>query len=500
MATTKVTAAELDDQFRGALGYRSMPDGWTPVGAWLRVSGDSQDERNQISELIGHCVKRKYWIAKWYPVHAKSAYKGEHQADLDIAVEDMRDGLIQILVIPHSNRLERRKGKMGTELLNTLSEFVDAGGKVESVEEPTLGNVDIPSRTMTYMTGLMNTEKSETISRETRRAHNRIDANHGVKNRIPGVWYTYKGPKYDKHPVPTDICREYWPKVLMMCIAGDSATKIAAWLDSEGVKTQKGGKWNAGTILHLIHNPIFCGRRLGWRPGTPLLEDEAVVGVDIWEAAQDALFSRPKRGPVAENNRPMLATLKCIRCGSPMYRKKIGGRISRRYVYRCEGRGPQRKGCGNITPYHETETIVALQIFAASTDMHREKTWVKGVNWDAEIADTLQQIKALNPLDLQDEKRRPELIEELREFQRKNEEEATPGGWQLTETDITEGKYFLGLDADGRREYLKSFDIRVEKVTGPEGQTGIHVVIDGTDYGVWAWRYHSPASDEKQAS
>ena len=175
-----------------------MPDNWTPGGGWIRVSGDKQDEENQVREIIGHCVQRDYWIARWYIVHAKSAFKGEHQKDLDIAVEDMREGLTEVLVIAHSNRLERRESRegkpdIGTELLNTLAEFVDAGGHVESVEEPTIGQYDMGSRITNYVTGLINTEKSKTIRRETRRAYDRIDANHGVRNRVPGVWYTIEG-------------------------------------------------------------------------------------------------------------------------------------------------------------------------------------------------------------------------------------------------------------------------------------------------------------------
>ncbi len=491
MSTTRVTPDELATRFVEASGHATMPDAWTPVGAWIRVSGDKQDEENQVAEVIAYCVKHDYWIVRWYIVHAKSAFKGEHQADLDRAIEDMREGITQVLVIAHSNRLERREGKIGTELLSTLAEFVDAGGRVDSVEEPTLGQLDMGSRILTYVTGLQNTEKSLTIRRETKRAYNRIDANHGVRNRVPGVWYDYDGTKYDKHPVPTDICREYWPKVLDRCIAGDSATTIAAWLDSEGVKTQKGGKWNPGTILHLIHNPIFCGRRLGWEKGVPLLKDEAVVPVDKWTLARDTLANRPKRGPVLKTNRPMLAKLKCVRCGSPMYRKQIGGRISRRYVYRCEGQGPQRKGCGNLVPYEQTENIIAVRIFITSDKPWKTKQWVKGQNWDAEIADTIQQIKALNPLDLEDEARRPGLMAELRELQRKNDEEATKGGWLPVDTGITEGEHFIELTRDERREFLKDYDIRVERIDNPPmepGATqGLHVIIDGIDHGVFPY-------------
>jgi len=482
MSTAKVTEAELAERFRHASKHDTMPNDWTPVGGWIRVSGDKQDEANQINEVIGYCVTHKYWIERWYIVHAKSAFKSEHQKDLDKAVEDMREGHTEVLVIAHSNRLERREGKTGTELLNTLAEFVDAGGRDESVEEPTLGEVDIGSRAMTYMTGLMNTEKSKTIRRETKRAYDRIDANQGVRNRVPGVWYTIEGPEYDKHPVPTKLCREYWPQVLKRCIAGDSAYTIAAWLDSEDVPTEKGGKWNQGTVLHLIHNPIFCGRRLGCGGGAPLLKDEAVVPVDIWVLANEALENRPKRGPIAKTNKPMLAKLKCLRCSAPMYRKKIGGRISRRYVYRCEGQGPQRKGCGNLVPYEQMEAAVAILMLAWNDKPHQIRTWIEGTNWDADIADTLQSNRALNPVELgidEYNRRHAELMTQLVDYRWKNEHEATSGGWSTVDvlnedgSVRTKGQHFFSLGAEGRREYLTEFEIRAEKTT-----TGIRIKID----------------------
>jgi len=516
---TKVTESDLAEQFRQASGHATMPEDWTPVGAWIRVSGDKQDETNQVNEVIGYCVQHRYWVVRWYIVHAKSAFKGEHQKDLDRAVEDMREGLTCVLVIAHSNRLERREGDIGTQLLHTLAEFVDAGGHVESVEEDTLGQLDMGGRITTYVTGLINTEKSKTIRRETRRAYDRIDANHGVRNRIPGVWYAYEGPEYDKHPVPTDICRDYWPQVLMKCIAGDSALTIAAWLDSEGVRTMRGGKWNQGTILHLIHNPIFCGRRLGWGQDAPLLKDEAVVSVDIWVKANEALASRPRRGPIAKTNRPMLAKLKCLRCGAPMYRKMIGGRLSRRYAYRCEGQGPQRKGCGNLVAYEQTEFIIAERIFITSTDLYMDRVWEDGWNYDAEIADLVKQINALSPLNEDDEARRPGLINDLRDFQRKNDEEAISGGFvrvyflrdsgqKIHEIDrtrynddelLTVGEHFISQDDEGRREYLaEHHDIRVEKATAEGNIDAVHVVIDGVDHGIFPYPppaiLHRPAT------
>ena len=124
-----------------------------------------------------------------------------------------------------------------------------------------------------------------------------------------------------------------------------------------------------------------------------------------------------------------------------------------------------------------------------STKPYKTRQWVNGWNYDAEIADTVQQINALSPLNEDDEMRRPALIARLREYQAKNETEAISGGYEDVDTDMTEGEHFFSLDADGRREYLKTRDIRVAKEPpdDPGATRGVRVVIDGVDHGVFPY-------------
>ena len=187
--------------------YATMLELWPgePAGIWLRVSTGLQDEANQLPQLLRHCAEQGRRPAKWYIVHGKSAFHGKHQADLDRAVTDMRHGQMSVLVIWHSDRLERRPGKA---LLETLAEFSDAGGRVESVREPTLGQLDFGSQVTTFITGLVNNEKSAHISEQVNLALERINANNATGNRVPWGYVTI-GEKYERKLVPTDFCREW---------------------------------------------------------------------------------------------------------------------------------------------------------------------------------------------------------------------------------------------------------------------------------------------------
>jgi DNA invertase Pin-like site-specific DNA recombinase len=109
------------------------------AGIWIRVSSGKQDEANQLPDVTGYCDTHGYIIAKKYTLHSKSAFHGKQQPTLDKVIADIKAGTITVLVIWHSDRLERREGKA---LLDVLAEIAAAGGRVESVQEPTLGKLD----------------------------------------------------------------------------------------------------------------------------------------------------------------------------------------------------------------------------------------------------------------------------------------------------------------------------------------------------------------------
>jgi site-specific DNA recombinase len=481
--TDRLTSAQLGDMFRHASGYDTMPEGWTPVGAWVRVSSGEQDEENQVPAVIRYCIDRRLWPACCYVVHAKSAFHGKHQADLDRAVADMRDGKTTILVIWHSSRLERRKGK-GTSLLDTLAEFVDAGGRVESVQEPELGRNDMGGEISTFVTGLINHDKSKIISESVKLSIERSKTNGAVYNNAP--WgLMLEGGKYNKQLVPAGYCRKYAPQIFDRCIDGDSLRTIAAWLDAEGVPTYRGkARWNESSVRWIIRNRVYAGR-YQTRKGEPVQKCEAVVSPSTFDRANDALKTRPKRGPVSDD-RPLLANLKCARCGSPMYRIKSGS-TSKRLYYRCFGSGPQRKGCGNMVPLAHTDTIIAIRVFLISNDRFRVKMWVDGKSYDDEISDVKQDIREVTEAERWAEL--PALTAKLGDLRDKQEHETTVGHYDLFDTGITVGQHFIDLDPGQRRVFLRGYDIRVQKATpdDPGAAHGIRVVIDGEDHGVFPY-------------
>ena len=446
----------------------------TEAGVWVRVSTAGQDEENQVPDIQRHCAEHGYSIERRYDLNDKSASKGKQQAKLDEMLNDMRDGTIKVLVCWHSDRLERR----GSEFLQRDIRLIrDAGGKVESVKEPWLGNDDISGEVMTAIAGTFSHQYVVHLTEQVKLAHDRIRANGTVGPGGTPWGFRAVGPKYEKQLVATDLCRQYVPQIFARCIAGGSCRDIAMWLDAEGVPPKRGDKWHEGTVRKLIHNRVYAGRWQDEDKTKTLVYCEPVVSAETFDRASEALSNHPKRGPVNEDNRPMLAGLKCARCeDSPMYRirlKSRGGKFY--YYYRCTGRGAQRQGCGNMIPYDATEAIVLVMVQIMDTQPYRARTWVEGVNWDAEISEVKQDMR--EAVEAEDFAKLPELQARLAELRGR---EVAKGHWEYTDSGMTEGQYFGSLDYDAKREYLKTHhDIRAEKVPQGDGVPAVRLAFDG---------------------
>jgi DNA invertase Pin-like site-specific DNA recombinase len=307
------------------------------AACWFRVSpGPGQEEKLQVPQVLRHCADNNLRPVKFYVVHAKSAFKGEHQADLDRAVKAARDGEFSTLVIWHSDRIERRhnQGESKT-LLATLAEFADAGCQVVSQQEPLLGKADFGSQVVTFIAGLVNNEKVIHIKEGVKLAQDEIAANNATGGRRPWGYYT-DGAKLNRMLHPTDDCKKYVPLIFQHCIDGWSCAKIAVWLDSESVKSPHYGKeirykrgtekrrptvekWHEGSVRHILRNATYAGRRIrrpkkGDKVGTTYqtCPEAAVIDMDTFERAQRALSTREKRGPSQPTKnpvKPMLAKL-----------------------------------------------------------------------------------------------------------------------------------------------------------------------------------------------
>lgn len=416
---------------------------------WIRVSSDRQDEANQVPEVERYAEQRGYDVVERYVVHAKSAYHGKHQGDIDRALDDMRSGRYTVLVCWHSDRIERRKGKA---LLDLLAQFHDAGGRVESVQEPTLGQLDFGGQVMTFIAGLVNHEKSAHISDQVTIAHDRIRSNGATLGRAP-FGYASVGEKYGKRLEATDEGRRIVPGIFERVANGESLESVCAWLREE-----TGRKWWSRSLWLIVRNPTYRGRRQN-AAGVTVSKCPALVDADLWLRANKALVSKPgRRGPAKGQGAMLTSVLFCGECAdrgieSAMYRVLAGRGASARYYYRCTGKGSERRSCGLMVRLAETDATV-VEWLSAMDAPRMVPELIKGTSHYAELADVNLELAELPKRGLSDDAEDAERAR-LRALRRELEAaEDVPDRIELRPTGQTIGEHFRSLDTAGRRAWM----------------------------------------------
>ena len=385
------------------------------AGLLVRVSSGGQDEANQVPDVERHAADRGYRVIKRYTLHDKSAYKGEQQETLDQIIADIRRGYIKVLVVWHSDRIDRR-GVL--EALTFLRQVKDAGGRVESVQEGLLDERNL----ITIINAHMNHQKSAHLSQQVQLAHNRIRENQAFRGRDP-FGYEISGTKYSKRLVIIESLRPIVVEIFQRVIDGESLADVCTWLDSLQVKRSKTTtkKYQAGEVtpwwpamlMRLIRHPAYSGRYyVKWRDestgkmATYAHQCEPIVSRKVQRQAIDALATREKRGPRGNpETRAMLkGVITCPFCDdSPMYR--MTGRLAgaRMEYYRCYGRGAQRKGCGNMVPMADVDQAVNKIIAEAFAVPITERVLIKGNDWSDEIDAVKDAIRDLGSQGLDDD-------------------------------------------------------------------------------------------------
>lgn len=419
------------------------------AGIWLRVSSGGQDEANQLPDVERHCEAHGYDVRRRYELNDKSAWKGQQDEKLAEMLADVRTGAIKVLVVWHSDRLERR----GVEaLFRLLRQVREAGGRVESVKEPNLGAADVGSEAVTAIGAIIARQKSVHLSEQVLIAKDHIRTN-GALDGKPPFGYTSTGDKYSRRLVPTEEGRRLIPEVYRRYVDGASLQDIADWLP---------GNWWAKSVAELIRNTTYAGYRQD-SEGRTVHQCEALVDASLWRRANDRLGTMAHhRGTArAETTALLTSVLKCGRCNGPMYRIQSGHGKSRKPAYRCAGKGPQRKGCGMFVDLAYLEDIVDEEMSSNYLPVI-ERVFIPGHDYESEIQDVRLRMRALAAEDLPDDEHDAKLAELRSERDRLIglSKDSEPGHWRpVIVTDergevVTHASRWNAADHQGRRALL----------------------------------------------
>ena len=259
-------------------------------------------------------------------------------------------------------------------------------------------------------------------------------------------------------------------------IDGDSLNDICQWLNAEGVPLgqsngRKGNGWWDWVAGNIIKNETYTGYR--WQQYADrsthqrvrtVHRCEPLIDAGTFKLANEALTSRPKRGPSNPATRAMLAgVIYCPSCDdSPMYRIMVrwaGG--TRLPHYRCAGRGSQRKGCGNMVKLAAVDGAVNQIVRRTFNVPVTVKRVTPGDDHSQELEAVKLEIRQLAQVDLPDEEYDRRLAELRAERDRIDGLEVEPGSVVVEDTGEVYAEVWAAL-ADGERgRWLASHGFRV---------------------------------------
>ena len=156
-------------------------------------------------------------------------------------------------------------------------------------------------------------------------------AKRGGLQSAPGFGYTVENNVLVPLPYEAEIIRSIFERF----ISGEGYFAIARWLNSLGVKTHRGNKFENRTIEYIIRNPVYIGK-LRWNPVEKTrrnydseniivadAEHEPLVDMNTWETAQKRVLEikaqwRKHMRPAAEHKDWLSGLVKCSECGSSL--------------------------------------------------------------------------------------------------------------------------------------------------------------------------------------
>jgi len=450
-------------------------------GRWLRVSTGSQDEGMQVPDVERWESAHDYDVQRVYTVHGGSAFKGNKKFDDEWAkvIRDITNGVITVLVVWKTDRIDRK-----LQTYQMIKEVVEAGGRVEFVTQPHLNDLStMGGRVALKIQEEVAHEESKVKSDHAIMTRDNLRAAGSITSRAP-FGYVIVGERKAKRFEVVESLRPIVVEIFNRCISGDSLTTIARWLDSKGVPTRNGGKWSKPTIKTILTNRAYMGY-IQTDEGKTTGTCPVIIDADTWKAANNALHSRPKRGPSQNVVKALCAgSIFCPRCtnNSPMYRLQGGRPPSLIYYYRCAGRGAQARGCSLMVRLDKVDAAVNEEM-SNNHLPHPNRIFIPGHNHDAQIADVNFRITQLNPEAMTDDEYDAALKALRAERDSYKAMPAAPDTWAVMATTkdgrgipyeqallvnpddvVTEADRWNDADHAGKREILKEWRITAQNI------------------------------------
>ncbi|MBW3646819.1 MAG: recombinase family protein [Actinobacteria bacterium] len=335
MTARKAPKADVTPALRAAIYCRMSKD---RQGAGLGIDRQEKACRARAEELGAAVVGV-------YPDNDLSASSGKRRPEYERLLADMRAGLIDIVIVWHTDRLHRRPVEL--EEFIAVCESRKPAVTVNAVQSGELDLATPSGRMVARMLG--SAARYEVEHKSARTKESNLQA---AQKGLPRGGLRAFGFEEDKitHRKSEAAALR---KAVKGLLAGESLHEIARGWNKAGLLTSTGKEWNASTVRQVLERPRNAGIRVYqgeefkavWKPIIPLEQHKAVL----------RLLSDPsrKKGP---GNRPRWLLSGIAHCGydgceltvkmasasvgayrkeeksRPIYRCRSGGHLARNAV------------------------------------------------------------------------------------------------------------------------------------------------------------------------
>lgn len=318
-----------------------------PCGTGLGVARQEAECRDLAARIDAQVVRV-------YVDDDSSAFCGVPRPAFEQLLDDVKAGLVDVVIAWHPDRLYRRQ--------RDLLPFIDTvQATAVQVATVTAGNMDLSTASGRMVARVV----GAAAEHESERKSERLQLKHGELARR-GRWaggatpygFRYVGDgMLEIEPEQAAIIREAAERVLQ----GQTLHSICKNLSDRQIATARGGVWRVSTLANTLTMPSVFGFRV-WRgelfPGVwqPILDRDTVERLTV-------VIRNPARKRTVPSGVALLTggRLRCGRCGHPLVSAWAGPRPR---VYVCK-QPPDGRGCGSLSIVAEkVEATIKQQVLS----------------------------------------------------------------------------------------------------------------------------------------
>lgn len=321
-----------------------MPQDVKIAAAYIRVSTEDQVEYSpdaQLAEIRKYAAAHGYILPSEF-IFMDEGISGKHTAKRGefnrmIGVAKQKPKPFDAILLWKFSRFARNR--QDSIVYKSMLRH-DLGIDVVSISEPLAE--DKTSILMEAIIEAMDEYYSINLAEEVKRGMTE-KARRGGLQATPSFGYSVKDNMLTPIPEEAALVRSIFDRF----IRGEGLFPIAKWLNSMGVTTHRGNRFENRTVEYILRNPVYIGK-LRWNPTGRTRRDfsneniiladaghEPLISMETWEAAQKRMAAVKAQWkyhgrPLSEHRDWISGLIRCGSCSSTLI-------FAKPHYWKCNG-------------------------------------------------------------------------------------------------------------------------------------------------------------------